>query len=217
MPDLALRPRMRERLHPRLRWVIAAIVLIPALVAAPWAVVRLTTASSVSEAGTPAEHADAALVLGARVYEDGEPSRFLRERVETGVALYLDGTVDLLIMSGDGEDSSGYGEPTIMRALAESMGVPSDAIVEDPLGLDTYSSCARAGSVYGASSVIVATQEFHEPRAVWLCEQAGLDAQGRYPAIRLTKSTVLGNIREVPAIAKAMLDQARGREVTAEG
>ncbi len=200
-----------------MRWAVAAVVLIPALVAAPWAWTRLTTASSISEAGTAAEHADAALVLGARVYEDGEPSRFLRERVEVGVALYLDGTVDELIMSGDGDDSSGYGEPTVMRALAEALGVPADAIVEDPLGLDTYSSCQRAAEVYGASSVIVATQEFHEPRAVWLCEQAGLEAQGRYPAIRLTKSTVLGNIREVPAIAKAMLDQARGREVSAEG
>jgi len=198
-----------------MRWYVAAVVLIPALVAAPWAYVRLGTASAIARAGAEAQHADAALVLGARVYEDGTPSRFLRERIEVGVALYEAGEVDVLIMSGDGDDSSGYGEPTIMRQVAEDMGVPSDAIIEDPLGLDTYSSCERAKDVYGVDSVVVATQEFHEPRAVWLCRQTGLETQGRYPAKRFTKSTVLGNIREVAAIPKAMLDEARGREISA--
>ncbi len=175
---------------------------------------RLVTSPVIEKAGAEADHADAALVLGARVYEDGTPSRFLRERIEVGVALYEAGEVDVLIMSGDGDDSSGYGEPTIMRQVAEALGVPSDAIIEDPLGLDTYSSCQRARDVYEVSSVIVATQEFHEPRAVWLCEQMGLETQGRYPGPRPTKSTVLGNIREIPAIAKAMLDQASGRQET---
>lgn len=204
----------RERLHPRWRWVIAAVVLVPAIIASPWMYTRLVTAPEIAKTGAPADHADAALVLGARVYEDGTPSRFLRERIEVGVALYQAGEVDTLIMSGDGDDSSGFGEPTIMRQVAEDMGVPADAIIEDPLGLDTYSSCQRARDVYDVSSVVVATQEFHLPRAVWLCDQMGLDTQGRYPGARPTRSTVVGNIREVPAIAKAMLDQARGRNET---
>lgn len=204
------------RLHPRLRWVVAALVLVPALIAAPWLYTHLTTYGSIDEAGAPADHADAALVLGARVYEDGTPSRFLRERIEVGVALYEAGEVDLLIMSGDGDDSSGFGEPTIMREYAQSMGVPAEAIVEDPLGLDTYSSCERARDVYDASSVIVATQEFHMARAVWLCAEMGLEAQGRFPGIRLTNSTIIGNIREVPATAKAVLDHVTGRDASVE-
>lgn len=205
----------RTRIHPRYRWVVAALIAVPTLVAAPWAYTRLTTASATAQAGTPVEHADAALVLGARVYEDGRPSRFLRERIQVGVDLYLAGEVDVIIMSGDGSDSSGYGEPTVMRRVAEEMGVPADAIIEDPYGVDTYSSCQRARDVYGMQSVVVATQEFHTPRAVWLCEQAGLSAQGRYPHPRPTKSTFYGNAREVAATAKAMLDAWRGREVDA--
>lgn len=202
----------RRRLHPRYRWLIAAVVAVPTLVAAPWGYVRLATASAISPAGASGvPHADAALVLGARVYADGRPSRFLRERVETGVALYKAGTVDVIIMSGDGEDSSGFGEPAVMRRVAEDMGVPADAIIEDPLGLDTYSSCARASDVYGMNSVIVATQEFHLPRAVWLCGRAGLNAHGEHPEVRFTKSTVVGHIREVPAVAKAVMDVLRGR------
>jgi vancomycin permeability regulator SanA len=201
----------RTRLHPRYRWLVIAVVALPTLIAAPWGYVRIVTVSALHEAGTPVEHADAALVLGARVYEDGRPSRFLRERVSVGVELYLAGTVDRIIMSGDGEDSSGYGEPSVMRRVAEEMGVPPAAIVEDPLGVDTYSSCRRAQEVYRATSVVVATQEFHVPRAVWLCQQAGLKAQGTYPPVRLTQSTVWGNIREVAAVGKAVIDVMRGR------
>lgn len=200
-----------RRLHSRYRWAVAAVVLLPSLVATPWAIVRITTASSVRPAETTFTHADAAVVLGARVYADGRPSRFLRERIEVGVRLYLDGTVDRLIMSGDGTDSSGFGEPSVMRQVAEDMGVPADAIQEDPLGVDTYSSCVNARDTFGAGSVIMVSQEFHVPRAVWVCDRIGLSAQGAYPPQRLTKSTVTGHVREVAADAKAMIDVLRGR------
>lgn len=203
--------RPHTRLHPRYRWVVVAIVAIPTLVATPWAVVRVSTGSSTHPSDASFARADAAVVLGARVYADGRPSRFLRERIEVGVRLYLDGTVDRLIMSGDGNDSSGFGEPTVMRQVAEDMGVPPEAIVEDPLGVDTYSSCVNAQDTFGATSVIMVSQEFHVPRAVWVCDQIGLDAQGAYPPQRLTKSTVVGHVREVAADAKAMIDVMRGR------
>lgn len=157
------------------------------------------------------EKADAALVLGARVWPDGRASRFLRERIVTGVRLYRRGLVDVIIMSGAGKDSSGHGEPAVMRRVAEDAGVPPDAIIEDPLGVDTFSSCIRARDVYGMTSVIVATQEFHVPRAVWLCERLGLEAQGAYPPPILGEHTLRGHVREIGATGKAMLDLARGR------
>ena len=99
-----------------------------------------------------------------------------------------------------------------MRRLALAAGVPPEAILEDPLGLDTYSSCIRARDVFGVRSVIVATQEFHMPRAVWLCERMGLEAQGAYPPPILTEHTVRGHVREVAATAKALMDLTRGRD-----
>jgi len=202
----------RARLPPRYRWVIATLMFVPAIVATPWGIVRATAADAVRRDDQSFQHADAAVVLGARVYADGRASRFLRERVTVGAHLYLDGVVDALIMSGDGKDSSGYGEPTVMRKVAEDLGVPPDAIIEDPLGVDTYSSCHNARDTFGVSSVIVVSQEFHVPRAVWLCRRVGLEAQGAYPPQRLTKSTLFGHAREVAADAKAMIDVARGRE-----
>lgn len=196
----------------RQRWITAVVVAIPIIVAGPWLVVRAQTAGAMQHASGQFRHADAALVLGARVYEDGRPSRFLRERIDVGVALYRAGFVDRIIMSGDGNDSSGYGETAVMRRVAEESGVPPEAIEEDPLGLDTYSSCVRAQREFAAESVIVATQEFHVPRAVWVCDRIGLAAQGAFPGPRPTKSTIVGHVREVAAVAKAMADVARGRE-----
>jgi len=190
---------------------VAVIVLIPVIALTPWVIVRAQTWTDIHPAAGTFEHADAVLVLGARVHPDGSPSPFLHDRIAVGVDLYQAGYVDRIIMSGDGHDSSGLGEPTIMRAIAEQMGVPAEAIVEDPLGLDTFSSCARAKSEFGAQSVIVATQEFHSYRAVWLCGRAGLATQGAFPPITPTKGTVVGNLREVPAEAKALLDVMSGR------
>ncbi|WP_062519843.1 SanA/YdcF family protein [Demequina silvatica] len=206
----------RARIDTRHRWKVAVLVAVPALAALPWLVVGAQTAAAVRPAASASfAHADAALVLGARVYADGTPSPYLRDRIAIGVSLYEQGLVDGLLMSGDGEDSSGHGETSVMRALAEEMGVPAEAIVEDPLGLDTYSSCVRAREEYGVGSVIVATQQFHVARAVWLCDEAGLTAQGAYPPPTRTTHTLFGHAREVPAVAKAMIDLARGR--TPEG
>lgn len=190
--------------------MIAAVAL-PALVLAPVTYVTLATAQETHAAGGSFDHADAALVLGARVYPDGTPSRFLRERVSVGVDLYARGLVDSIIMSGDGQDSSGHGETAVMRELAQSLGVPAEAIVEDPEGYDTYASCARAARELGASSVILTSQEFHVARAAWLCERSGLAVQAAYPPARRTVSTVEGRLREIPATAKAVLDTVTGR------
>ncbi|PKQ25930.1 MAG: hypothetical protein CVT64_07795 [Actinobacteria bacterium HGW-Actinobacteria-4] len=192
-------------------WLTAIAIAVPTVIVAPWAVVRISTSDSIRRDTSEFTHADVAVVLGARVYEDGRPSRFLRERVEVGVGLYEAGVVDRILMSGDGSDSSGFGETAVMRRVAEEMGVPASAIEEDPLGVDTYSTCVRARDEFGAQSVIMVSQEFHVPRAVWVCEQTGMPAQGAYPAPRLTGSTVRGHIREVPAIAKAVFDVWRGR------
>jgi len=205
---LPLAPRKATRR----RWITAAVVVLAVGALLPWMTIRALTWTDVGPASGDLEHADAALVLGARVHPDGTPSPFLYERVATGVALYKRGVVDRIIMSGDGHDSSGLGEPKIMRQIAEGLGVPASAIVEDPRGLDTYSSCVNALQTFGAQTVIVTTQEFHVARATWLCERAGVATQGAYPPIRLRTGTVVGNLREVPAAAKAWIDVLSGRQ-----
>jgi len=198
------------RTRTRRRWVTAILVVALSVPIVPWLTIRVQTMGDVGPVEGDLQHADAALVPGARVYPGGYASPFLRERVAAGVALYQAGVVDVLIMSGDGNDSSGYGEPTIMRKVAEEMGVPPEAIFEDPLGVDTFTSCVRAHDIFDVESVIVTTQKFHAPRATWLCQRSGLDVQGAYPPERFRKATIAGNWREIPAAVKAWLDVLRG-------
>ena len=124
-------------------------------------------------------HADAALVLGAKVGDDGEPSPFLRERVELGARLYRDGIVDAGRHVGAAHRTSGgYDEPATMRDLAVSLrGATVDAIILDREGVDTFASCANTAALE-LGDVIVVTQEFHVARAVWLCQRAGWRRHG---------------------------------------
>lgn len=114
-------------------------------------------------------------------------------------------------MSGD-HSRVDHDEVTAMAAAAEAAGVPASAIVADHAGFDTYSSCYRARSVWGLDRVIVVSQGFHLPRAVWLCQQLGLDADGVAAGDAGHRSTAgYGALREVLAVDKAVLDVVRHR------
>ena len=177
-----------------------------AAVAAPAALMRATTARSRHAVDSPLlRRADAAMVLGARVWPDGRPSLFLRERVEVGVELYRRGVAGVLLMSGAGLNKEGLDEPGTMRAVALDMGVPDRDILMDPHGVNTWAS-ARGAARLGLGSVIACSQEFHLPRSVWLCRQAGLEAQGASPAVLARPHTAIGYGREVAAAWKAVLD-----------
>ncbi len=57
--------------------------------------------------------ADAAVILGAKVYDDGSLSRALKDRLVTGIELYRQGLVSYLVMSG-GTGKNGLSEPRQM-------------------------------------------------------------------------------------------------------
>jgi vancomycin permeability regulator SanA len=182
------------------------LLTLGALALAPVALTRAATVRAThpieSDAFTPA---DAALVLGARVWEDGRPSRFLRERVDAGVSLYRRGLVPRIVMSGAEHNREGLDEVETMVRTALELGVPEADIVRDGAGVNTRASAVNARKKLGLNSVIVCTQEFHLPRAVWLCQLAGLKASGAYPHVHLRDHTARGYVREVPATWKALL------------
>lgn len=119
-----------------------------------------------------------ALILGAGLRADGSPTTVLADRVRAGAALYHLRRVQGLLLSGDGRSSPYYDETEAMRRLALRLGVPPQALQIDPGGLRTLDSCRRAREIFGATAVVVVTQRFHLPRALWLCEAVGLEAVG---------------------------------------
>lgn len=147
------------------------------------------------------------IVFGAGLWRDGSPTPVLRDRVATAAQLYFSGKVGKLLMSGDNLTDS-YDEPGAMRAYAESLGVPPDAIVLDYAGTRTYDTCYRAREIFNVQNAILVTQGFHLPRALYTCNALGVEAVG-VPADRRTyrrPSLVWWNMREVPASLVALLD-----------
>ena len=113
-----------------------------------------------------------AIVLGARVENDGTPSNTLYDRTLIGVELYKAGKTKKLLLSGGGR------EPEVMKTLAMQLGVPETDIVLDDLGLRTYDSCVRAKQVFQIEKAIVVTQDYHLPRSLYLCQAVGIDSIG---------------------------------------
>lgn len=118
-----------------------------------------------------------AMVLGTQVLPGKEPGTVLESRLVASLALYDTKKVSRFLMSGDGR-SKYYNEGETMRAYAIDHGVPASAIVLDPNGLRTYSSCYRAKHEFNLESVIIVTQPDHLRRAVYTCRSLGLDAIG---------------------------------------
>lgn len=118
----------------------------------------------------------AAIVFGAGV-RNGAPSAILRDRVLAAVELYQRGTVQHLVLSGDGRFSN-RDEPAAMRQLALRLGVPESAITLDPAGYNTLATCRRARSVLGVEEAVLVTQAYHLDRALFACQGVGIRSVG---------------------------------------
>lgn len=121
--------------------------------------------------------AEAAVVLGARVYKNGALSQVLLDRMDTGIELYLNGKVTKLLLTGDHGQLT-YDEVNAMRKYAISRGVPDDDIFMDHAGFSTYDSMYRAKEVFRVKKAVIVTQEFHLARALYIAWAVGLEASG---------------------------------------
>ncbi|MEN3282763.1 MAG: SanA protein [Solirubrobacteraceae bacterium] len=160
-----------------LLWM-AGLFVVPAalIVGLPNAVVLLGAGRATHDAAR-APHAEVALVLGASAYTDGTPTPTLADRLSAGAALYRDGRVARVLVSG--KPGRGFVDQVeVMRRELVRMGVPDRVIFTDRGGLDTWDSMVRARKVYEVHSAIVVTQGWHMPRALWLAKRAGMDVHG---------------------------------------
>lgn len=148
------------------------------------------------------KHATAALVLGAYVYPDGTPSHALEDRLLTGLELYRRGLVDKLLLSGD-HGRKDYDEVNAMRVYCENRGVPKHDLFLDHAGFDTYDSLYRARDVFEVERLVVVTQRFHLPRALYIARQLGLEAEGVAADRRSYQDLAYLELREVAARVKA--------------
>ncbi|MEJ0054063.1 MAG: ElyC/SanA/YdcF family protein [bacterium] len=163
---------------------------------------RESTAPYIYTSIEGAPEVETALVLGASVIR-GEPSPILEARTDSAIELYKAGKAGKILVTGD-NGALNHDEVTPVRKYLIDAGVAAEDIFLDHAGFDTYSSMYRARSVFGVTSVIVVTQDFHLPRAVFIARALGLPAYG-FPA-REERGTFYNYLREVPASVKAARD-----------
>lgn len=152
-------------------------------------------------------HKPAAIVFGAGLYRDGSPTPVLRHRVEMAATLYLDGKVDVLLMSGDNRFDY-YDEPSAMMAYAMELGVPEEVIFRDFAGRRTYDTCLRANQIFGIDEAILVSQRFHLARALYTCEKFDIDVVGvaADQGVFSDKLRAFWQVRETFAVWTALID-----------
>ncbi len=136
---------------------------------------------------------EAIVVLGAKV-EDGEPLPVVKERLDTALFLYEKGVSRRIIVTGksfyDNQD-----EVSVMKDYLIENGVPSYRIFIDYGGTTTYRSMFNMGRVFNLKYILVVTQQYHLPRAVYLGHRQGIETFG-YPAKELKSTSLYQQVRE---------------------
>ncbi|WP_370150115.1 vancomycin high temperature exclusion protein [Streptacidiphilus sp. EB129] len=193
----ALRTRRGQRLAFQL------FVALTVLVSLPPAWLHLSSDGRLrTVANAPSE--PVAVVFGAGL-DHGRPTPYLAHRLDAALALYRRGAVQEFLVTGD-NGHVGYDEPDAMRDYLLQHGVPSDRVVRDYAGFDTWDSCARAARIFGVRRATLVTQGFHIRRALALCRAAGIDAYGVGVDETHDATWYYGGFRELPAAGEAALD-----------
>ena len=156
----------------------------------------------------PEREPHVALVFGAGILNNQTPTAVLKNRLDQAVRLYEEERVDFIIVSGDNRDEY-HDEPKVMRNYLASQGVPRQIIVPDFAGRRTIDSCWRAKHVFGAEGVYVVTQNFHLPRAAYLCRQMGLEVTPQEAKNASYIGGLYGYVREIGATWVAFAESFR--------
>jgi vancomycin permeability regulator SanA len=211
MPAEPGAPR-RVRSPKRLAALTAAGLLLVWAVAAN---VYLVAASHLAQSFDGISPRPYVMVLGNHVYPNGTPSRELAERLETGRQLYRAGLARRIIVSGAVRSGSAepdgipYDEPDAMAAWLVRRGVAPADVVIDRGGYRTAASMADAAAL-GVESLLIVSQPYHLPRAVYLARHAGLQPMGvaaREPRRGLVER-LFTFVRETTARAEVIVEVA---------
>jgi uncharacterized SAM-binding protein YcdF (DUF218 family) len=120
--------------------------------------------------------ADAIVVLGSFVSEDGILSGDSLHRAVRGIALYHQGYAPLIVLSGYA-GTRGSSEAEVRAELARTLGVPRVALLAEARAFTTREEAVRIGRTLrerGSRTILLVTDSLHMRRARALFERVGL-------------------------------------------
>lgn len=154
---------------------------------------------------TKAPKVQTVMVLGASVYRNKTMSDMLKDRAERAIEIYRANKAENILVSGDGQ-SKNYNEVEVVKNYLLEQGIPQEKILLDYYGFDTYDSLYRARDIFGLKNIIISTQNFHLPRAIFIAQGLGLQAYGIIADKHKYKNNDLNIGRELLATVKAYFD-----------
>lgn len=157
---------------------LASIVTTFALTICSNVAVNQATAAFISDDIEQVKPNDVGLLLGTGKYlPNGNLNAFFFNRIDAAVALFKSGKIKHIIISGDNSRAD-YNEPLDMKAELVRNEIPDSLIYLDYAGFRTLDAVVRARDIFGQTSFVVISQQFHNERAVYLARAFGINAFG---------------------------------------
>jgi len=150
-------------------------------------------------------NAQTVMILGASVLRNKTMSDMLKDRADTAIDVYNSNKADNILISGDGQ-AKNYNEVEVVNSYLLEQGIPKEKILLDYYGFDTYDSLYRARDIFGIKNLIISTQNFHLPRALFIAQSLGIQAYGITADKHKYKNMELNIGRELLATVKAYVD-----------
>ena len=186
------------RRHPVVS-VAAAVLLLLAMVIGVTAVAVWRAAHS--DDASRIEHVDVIVVLGAAEY-DGTPSPVFAGRLDHAALLYREARADTVLVLGGSQPGDRSTEAEAGRGYLIARGVPSLAVIAEPVGHTTLESLrAAAGYMedHGMRTAFLVSDPWHNLRIKRMASDLGIEgyASATWQSAARSEGTRLsGYVRE---------------------
>ncbi|AFY77029.1 MAG: YdcF family protein [Hydrococcus sp. C42_A2020_068] len=151
-----------------------------------WVTTFLVTSLEWQNLPTDIPTAEAIVILGGAIKPSVKPRPMVDvneqgDRVLYAAKLYRDKKAPLIIASGGRIDwlNNDRSESADMAQLLEMMGVPSEAIIQEPNSLNTYQNAVEVKKILdekGIRKVLLITSALHMPRSLLIFKRQGIEA-----------------------------------------
>ncbi len=159
---------------------------------------------------------DAIVVLGSAQY-NGVPSSIFEARLAHAKNLYEAGVAPVIVTVGGKETGDQFTEAEAGRDYLANAGVPRNALLAVPKGVDTLESMRAVSSAFGEHgwhSAVLVTDPWHAMRAQRMAEDSGMSATSsptrQGPAVQTRTTQFRYILRETAAY---LLYRATGASV----
>jgi len=159
-----------------MQWLVFLAILVILIILSSVLRVQQAYSENIINSSDLATSSTVAIIFGAGLNPDGTPREMLEARVKKGIELLQNGQAGKLLFTG--AKDYGHNEPDAMRDYALGNGVKPEQILIDYEGDTTFDSCYNAKNLFRLKNTILVTQKFHLPRALYLCNNLGLNSIG---------------------------------------